>query len=121
MEIQALVKAIQNLTKDAIQWDSLILAQKIQPIVKQLAPVEVTDITKIDGKVLDALNCGDRVIKVTGTMRHLYNVSYKGTEVGEGICLTYVAAGLIETHSYDRTAQGWVYNSMDKCTIQVDQ
>lgn len=120
MEIKDLVKAIQNLTKDAIQWDSAILAQKIQPIVKQLAPVEVTDITKIDGKILDALNCGDRVIKITGTQRHLYNVSYKGTEVGEGICLTYVDAANVETHSYDRTADGWVYNSKDHTTLTPD-
>ena len=81
---------------------------------------EVTDIKAIPSKVLDALKCGDKVAKITGKQKHLYNVSYKGEGVGEGICLTYVAAGLIETVSYDYTASGWVYNSTDKCTIQVD-
>jgi hypothetical protein len=81
---------------------------------------EVTDITAIPATVLDKLNCGDKVAKVTGKQKHLYTVSYKGEGVGEGICLTYVAAGLIETVSYDYTVTGWVYNSTDKCTIQVD-
>ena len=39
--------------------------------------------------------------------------SRKGEGVGEGICLTYVAAGLVETVSYDFTDDGWVYNSTD--------
>jgi len=81
---------------------------------------DVTDITSIPGEVLDALKCGDQVAKITGVQRHLYTVSYKGEGAGEGICLTYVAAGLIETVSYDRTADGWAYNSTDKCTISVD-
>lgn len=81
---------------------------------------EVTDIKTIPAKVLDALKCGDKVVKITGKQKHLYEVSYKGEGVGEGICLTYVAAGLIETVSYDLTASGWAYNSTDKCTIEVD-
>jgi len=82
--------------------------------------VTATDIASIDGAVLDSLKCGDQVAKITGNQQHLYTVSYKGEGSGEGICLTYVAAGLIETVSYDRTASGWVYNSTDKCTISVD-
>ncbi len=82
--------------------------------------VTATDIAAIDGAVLDSLKCGDQVAKITGNQQHLYTVSYKGEGSGEGICLTYVAAGLIETVSYDRTASGWVYNSTDKCTIDVD-
>ena len=81
---------------------------------------EVTDITSIDGTVLDALKCGDQVAKVTGVMKHLYTVSYKGEGAGQGICLTYVAAGLVETVSYDRTESGWAYNSTDKSTLSVD-
>lgn len=82
-------------------------------------PVCVTDITAISGEVLDNLNAGDKVIKVTGKQKHLYHVSYKGEGVGEGICLTYVDAGLIETVAYDRTENGWVYNSTDKSTPAV--
>lgn len=81
---------------------------------------ETADITALDGAVLDALRCGDQVAKITGNQRHLYTVTYKGEGVGEGICITYVAAGLIETVSYDRTESGWSYNSTDKCTIDVD-
>jgi hypothetical protein len=81
---------------------------------------EVTDIKAIPAKVLDALKCGDKVVKITGKQKHLYEVSYKGDGVGEGIWLTYVTAGLIETVSYDYIVSGWVYNSTDKCTIDVD-
>lgn len=76
--------------------------------------VEVSDITDIDGAVLDALNVGDKVVKVTGKQKHLYHVSYKGDGVGEGLCLTYADASVIETVSYDFTADGWAYNSTDK-------
>ena len=82
--------------------------------------LEVTDITAIKGSDLDMLNVGDMVAKKTGKQKHLYTVSYKGEGVGEGICLTYVAAGLVETVSYDFTVNGWVYNSTDKCTLTVD-
>jgi len=87
---------------------------------KMVGRYEVPKIDEIDPKVLDGLKCGDQVAKVTGDMKHLYTVSYKGEGVGQGICLTYVAAGLIETVSYDFTSDGWVYNSTDKCTISVD-
>lgn len=74
---------------------------------------EVSDIKAIGADVLDALRCGDQVAKMTGNQKHLYVVSYKGEGAGEGICLTYVAAGYGETVSYDRTANGWAYNSTD--------
>ena len=38
-------------------------------------------------------------------------VSYKEHHVG--ICLTYSAAGYLETVSYDYTDGHWVYNSTD--------
>ena len=97
-----------------------VLYNILSEIAGSAVAVEVEDITDIDGEILDALKCGDKVAKVTGKQRHLYNVSYKGEGVGEGICLTYVAAGLIETVSYDFTDDGWAYNSTDKCTINVD-
>jgi len=83
--------------------------------------LEVTDITALTGAQLDSLYVGDVVIKVTGKKKYLFRVSYKGEGVGEGLCLTYVAAGLIETVSYDLTSDGWVYNSTDRCTINVDE
>ena len=73
----------------------------------------VGDITKLTGDLLDKLEPGDSVVKIDGVYRHTYLVSYKGVGVGQGICLTYCAAGLIETHSYDLTSSGWQYNSKD--------
>ena len=81
---------------------------------------EVTDITGIAGSLLDALQCGDQVVKLTGSQRHVYTVSYKGVGVGQGICLTYVDAGTVETVAYDYTADGWVYNSTDHTTLTPD-
>lgn len=89
------------------------LAEVLTLALKGSMPIEVTDITAIEGSVLDSLSVGDKVVKVTGKQKHLYLVSYKGEGVGEGICLSYNAAGYGETVSYDYTADGWVYNSTD--------
>ena len=88
------------------------LAQILTAIAGSAAPIEVTDITKLTDEQLDALNVGDKVVKVTGTDKHLYVVTYKAT-TGGGICLSYNAAGYGETVSYDRTESGWAYNSTD--------
>ena len=81
---------------------------------------ETADITALDGEVLDALRCGDQVLKRTGNQKHLYVVSYKGEGAGEGLCLTYADAGTVETVSYDRTEGGWAYNSTDKGAIPAE-
>ena len=90
------------------------LSQILNALVNGAIAVEVSDITAIDGAILDSLNVGDKIAKVTGKQKHLYQVSYKGEGVGEGICLTYVDASVIETVSYDFTSEGWAYNSTDK-------
>ena len=88
----------------------------LAPVLLELAgasaPIEVSDITALTAAQLDALNVGDKVVKVTGTDKHLYLVTYKAT-TGGGICLSYNAAGYGETVSYDRTESGWAYNSTD--------
>lgn len=81
---------------------------------------ETTDITALDDEVLDALRCGDQVVKRTGNQRHAYVVSYKGDGVGEGLCLTYADASTVETVSYDRGESGWSYNSTDKGAIPAE-
>lgn len=100
--------------------EDLLLLAGVGAKSGSLRRYETSNILELDGSVLDALRCGDQVLKLTGNQRHLYTVTYKGEGVGEGICLTYFAAGLIETVSYDRTESGWVYNSTDKCTLVVD-
>ena len=88
------------------------LAQILGDLADASAPIEVTDITALTAAQLDALNVGDKVVKITGTDKHLYLVTYKAT-TGGGICLSYNAAGYGETVSYDRTESGWAYNSTD--------
>ena len=88
------------------------LAQILTAIAGAAMPIEVTDITKLTNDQLDALQVGDKVVKITGTDKHLYLVTYKAT-TGGGICLSYNAAGYGETVSYDRTESGWAYNSTD--------
>lgn len=84
------------------------------------SPIVVTDITKLTPAQLDGLKTGDTVLKQTGVQQHAYKVSYKGEGVGQGICLTYVDAGTVETVAYDLTDDGWVYNSTDHTTLTPD-
>lgn len=77
------------------------------------AMVMTDDIEHLPSEILDSLNVGDVIIKVTGKQQHLYQVTYKGEGVGEGICMSYFAYGYLETISYDFTADGWAYNSKD--------
>lgn len=93
-----------------------VLADILSDLASAAAPIEVADITKLTNAQLDALNVGDKVVKVTGTDKHLYLVTYKAT-TGGGLCLSYADAVNTETVSYDRTESGWAFNSIDKGTI----
>ena len=99
------------------QGNQIDLSGSLHQILSDLAaaalPIEVSDITALTNEQLDALNVGDKVIKVTGVQKHLYFVTYKGEGAGQGICISYNAAGYGETVSYDRTDSGWAYNSTD--------
>ena len=77
--------------------------------------VEVSNITAISDDILNFLQCGDIVVKKTGNLRHCYHVSYK--EEKHGICISYFAAGYLETVSYDYVDGHWVYNSTDITNI----
>lgn len=92
------------------------LAEILTELAGAAVAIEVTDITKLTDEQLDSLNVGDKVVKVTGTDKHLYVVTYKAT-TGGGICLSYFDAVNTETVSYDRTESGWAYNSTDKGAI----
>lgn len=106
----------KKLIADAIatQGNQVGSSNALAQILGAIVPVEVDDITKISKEILDALEVGQTVIKKTGVQKHAYKVSYKGDGAGQGICLTYADASVIETVSYDRTESGWAYNSTDK-------
>ena len=71
---------------------------------------EVADITAIDPEILEALRPGDMVVKITGTDKHSYRVSYKGAT---GLCLTYSDCENVETVAYEKTGDVWAYDSTD--------
>lgn len=101
------------LTTDYLRHEVLLRANGAVDAGK----IETDNITGLTKEQLNSLQPGDFVIKKTGNQKHTYIVSYKGEGAGEGICLTYCAAGYTETVSYDRSGNNWVYNSTDVVTI----
>lgn len=87
-------------------------------IVAAMALPEVTDITALTQEQIDTLSAGDRIIKVTGTMKHAYTVSYKDETVG-GMCLTYCDCENVETVAYERHDGTWEYESTDITPIHT--
>lgn len=86
------------------------------PVYKKLkketvARYDVTNIEELSDAQLDNLRCGDSVQKITGLQKHNYIVTYKQEK--HGICLSYYAAGYLETISYDYVDGHWVFNSKD--------
>ena len=93
--------------------DDVLLIDGKEVVVKMI----VENIKQLSDSQCDELQCGDIVAKKTGNMFHLYQVTYK--EDKHGICLTYQAAGLQETQSYDYIEGHWVYNSEDLVETNV--
>lgn len=73
--------------------------------------VIVTDIKNIPSATIKKLQCGDIVLKKDSSGYHAYIVSFRNAT---GICLTYTDASCVETQSYDKVGNNWVYNSEDK-------
>ena len=63
-----------------------VLAEILTGLAGASASIEVADITKLSAEQLDGLQVGSKVVKVTGTDKHLYVVTYKAT-TGGGLCL----------------------------------
>lgn len=72
--------------------------------------ITVTDITALTGEQLEALRCGDQVIKRDSSGDHCYTVSFKGAT---GRCLTYCDCENVETVAYEKTGDTWAYDSTD--------
>ena len=72
--------------------------------------VIVDNVKTMSTETINALRCGDIVIKEDVSGQHAYIVTYKGET---GICLTYTDASCVETQSYDLVDDEWVYNSQD--------
>ena len=71
----------------------------------------VSDVKSLSNEVISQLKAGDIVVKHDNSGNHPYIVSFRGET---GICLTYTDAYCVETQSYDKVGQNWVYNSEDK-------
>lgn len=82
--------------------------------------VECTDIKALSNTQIDQLRCGDYLVKISNGQEHAYKVTYK--KEGEGMCLTYADASVVETVSYDwnNSTKKWVYNSTDVAPISPD-
>lgn len=77
--------------------------------------IYVKNIQKLTNAQICVLNAGDEVVKETGNQKHIYIVSYK--EQGQGMCLTYTDASVVETVSYDLINGVWTYNSTDSTSL----
>lgn len=114
-ELYNMVKTLK-VEKSAMAETIASLLQELETLETTVVKkVETTNITTMTDTQINSLKCGDMVIKITGTQKHSYRVSYK--EDGIGICLTYSDASLVETVSYDYTDNHWVYNSTDSTPL----
>lgn len=73
--------------------------------------VECSDVKALSNSQIDLLRCGDYLVKKDASGEHAYKVTFKSKT---GMCITYHDASVIETQSYDKVGDNWVYNSEDK-------
>lgn len=106
----------EYITTDYLRHELAIRGVAAGEVGNIVAKIETNNITGLTKAQLDSLEPGDVVNKITGSDVHSYRVSYKGS----GICLTYVDASTVETVSYDRSGNNWVYNSTDKSSLILD-
>lgn len=78
--------------------------------------VEVADITAIPAETLNALSCGDQVVKSDVSGKHAYLVSYKGDG---GLSLSYFDCDNVETVAYTKTGDVWAYDDTTVTHIGV--
>lgn len=113
MTKEAMIVALDAMLEQGNQLRAGELIPILAELASDAAPIEVEDLEALTNEQLDNLNVGDKVVKVTGKQKHLYQVTYKGEGAGEGIVITCNFCGYSEAISYDRTDDGWAFNSKD--------
>ena len=79
--------------------------------------VECDNVKTLSNSQIDLLRCGDYLVKKDASGEHAYKVTFKSET---GMCLTYIDASVVETQSYDKVGEKWVYNSEDKTELPVN-
>ena len=83
----------------------------------KVVALEVSNVKSLSSEQCENLKCGDIVVKKDASGEHAYKVTFKSDT---GMCLTYHDASVIETQSYDKVGQNWVYNGEDKTPNLLD-
>ncbi len=91
------------------------LVQSLQDEIDGAAQIiEVNNIKALTNAQCEALRAGDIVVKVDGTGKHAYRVSFKNAT---GMCLTYADRENVETVAYDKANDDWAWTSTDVTSI----
>jgi len=91
------------------------LAQELQNQIDAASLIlEVNNIKALTNAQCEALRAGDIVVKVDGTGKHSYRVSYK---TAAGLCLTYSDCENVETVAYEKSNDNWAWDSTDVTAI----
>lgn len=113
--LQADGTTISILIKVVYEWTEYVgYTIKSATLTCSDTKVKVADVKNIDGTIIEQLKCGDIVIKEDASGEHAYVVTFKSET---GMCMTYADASVVETQSYDKVDDEWVYNSEDKMNI----
>ena len=117
--LQADGTTISILIKVVYEWTEYVgYTIKSATLTCSDTKVKVADVKNIDGAIIEQLKCGDIVIKEDASGEHAYVVTFKSES---GICMTYTDASCVETQSYDKDGDDWVYNSEDKSILPVNE
>ena len=109
-EVYALLEGMPEAARLAQILSRFALKQSTSTVI------EVTDIKTLTGAQLDALRNGDMVVKITGTQKHTYTVTYKDETAGE-LLLTYVDWQNVEGVYYEKQEGVWAYVQTDNTHI----
>ena len=114
---QKMLSIILDLENDTYEIvDEELSVFEFRQLVQGVHKFETSAITEMTDEELDAIKCGDIIVKKTisgdNILSHAYICTFK--EDKSGICLSYFDASGAETVSYDYTDGHWVYNSTDR-------